>query len=43
MEQALRKEVVRKQLDMLRFRTRFPAFSFDSEISVDVLGEPYDI
>lgn len=38
MEQALRKEVVRKQLDMLRFRTRFPAFSFDSEISVDVLG-----
>ena len=38
MEQALCKEVVRKQLDMLRFRTCFPAFSFDSEISVDVQG-----
>ena len=38
MEQVLHKEVVRKQLDMLRFRTRFPAFSFDSEISVDVQG-----
>ena len=38
MEQALHKEVVRKQLNMLRFRTRFPAFSFDSEISVDVQG-----
>lgn len=37
-EQALKTEVVRKQLEMLRFRTVFPAFSFDSVISVEVQG-----
>lgn len=37
-DKALQKDVVRQQLDMLRFRTRFPAFSFDSRISVDVQG-----
>lgn len=34
MEEALQKEVVLKQLDMLRFRSKFPAFSFDSDIII---------
>ena len=34
MEDALKKEVVLKQLDMLRFRSKFPAFSFESNISI---------
>lgn len=34
MEEALQKEVVLKQLDMLRFRSKFPAFSFDSDITI---------
>ncbi len=33
-EDALKKEVVLKQLDMLRFRSKFPAFSFESNISI---------
>lgn len=33
-EEALKREVVKKQLEMLRFRNQFPAFDFDSEISV---------
>lgn len=33
-EEALEKDVVQKQLDMLRFRSMFPAFSFDSEINI---------
>ena len=33
-EEALEKAVVQKQLDMLRFRSMFPAFSFDSEINI---------
>src|SRR5699024_3247832 len=33
-EEALKKDVVIKQLEMLRFRTTFPAFSFDADISV---------
>ena len=34
MEEALQKEVVLKQIDMLRFRSKFPAFSFDSDITI---------
>lgn len=34
--QALKREVVTKQLEMLRFRTLFPAFSFDSQIFIEV-------
>lgn len=34
-ESALENEVVKKQLKMLRFRTLFPAFSFDSDIKIE--------
>lgn len=34
MEEGLQKNVVQKQLEMLRFRSTFPAFSLDSDISV---------
>lgn len=34
-EKKLKKEVVRKQLEMLHFRKDFPAFAFDSEFSVE--------
>ncbi len=34
-EEALTKEVVKKQLDMLRFRNTFQAFDFDSNIVVE--------
>lgn len=34
MEQRLQEPVVKKQIEMLRFRSTFPAFSFDSQISV---------
>ena len=37
-ENALEKEVVKRQLEMLRFRTLFPGFSFDSEIKVEAVG-----
>lgn len=37
-EEALKKDVVTKQLEMLRFRTTFPAFSFDADISVQTEG-----
>ena len=33
-EEALKKDVVIKQLEMLRFRTTFPAFAFDAHITV---------
>ncbi len=35
---ALDKEVVKKQLEMLRFRNTFPAFSFESEIKIESDG-----
>jgi sucrose phosphorylase len=37
-EGALEKNVVKKQLEMLRFRTLFPAFSFDSDIKIEIDG-----
>lgn len=37
-EKALEKDVVKKQLEMLRFRSLFRAFSFDSEIKVESNG-----
>lgn len=33
-EEALKRPVVQKQLDMLKFRSTFPAFSFESNISI---------
>lgn len=33
-EESLKKEVVQKQLDLLRFRSTYPAFSFESNISI---------
>lgn len=39
MEQAqamLQRDVVRNQIDLLRFRNRFPAFSFDADITADL-------
>ncbi len=39
LEEALKKDVVIKQLEMLRFRTLFPGFSFDSVIKVEVKDE----
>ncbi len=35
---ALKKEVVRKQLMLLKFRRRFPAFGFDAEFTVSAEG-----
>jgi sucrose phosphorylase len=32
----LQRDVVRNQIELLRFRNRFPAFSFDAEISAEV-------
>lgn len=37
-ECALEKEVVKKQLEMLRFRSLFPGFSFDSYIKTEAVG-----
>lgn len=37
-EEALKKDVVQKQLDLLRFRSTYPAFSFESNISVTSIG-----
>ena len=37
-EEALKKDVVIKQLEMLRFRTTFPAFAFDAHITVAAEG-----
>jgi sucrose phosphorylase len=37
-EKALQKDVVKKQLEMLRFRSLFRAFSFDSDIKVESRG-----
>ena len=37
-ELALKKDIVKKQLEMIRFRNSFPAFSFDSEITVKQEG-----
>jgi sucrose phosphorylase len=37
-ESALEKPVVKKQLEMLRFRSLFPGFSFDSTIKIEVNG-----
>jgi sucrose phosphorylase len=37
-EHALEKDVVKKQLEMIKFRLQFPAFSFDSTIKVAVDG-----
>lgn len=38
MEKGLQKEIVRKQLEMLRFRSTFPAFSFESEFTMRSSG-----
>lgn len=38
-EEKLQTEVVRKQLQLLRFRSTFPAFDFDSEIQVHAKEE----
>lgn len=37
-EKALEQEVVKKQLEMLRFRSLFPGFSFESDIKVEAKG-----
>lgn len=37
-EKGLQKEIVRKQLEMLRFRSTFPAFSFESEFTMRSYG-----
>lgn len=37
-ENAIENEVVQKQLEMLRFRTSFPGFSFASDIKVEAAG-----
>jgi len=37
-ESALQKDIVKKQLEMLRFRFLFPAFSFDSTITIEAEG-----
>lgn len=33
-ESGLKKEVVKKQLEMLKFRKEFPAFGFDAEMEI---------
>lgn len=38
LEDGLSREVVRKQLDLLRFRKEFPAFGFDAALSVENEG-----
>lgn len=38
LEEGLSREVVRKQLDLLRFRKEFPAFGFDAELAVENEG-----
>ena len=38
LEEGLSREVVRKQLDLLRFRKEFPAFGFDAALSVENEG-----
>ncbi|MBS5080782.1 MAG: glycosidase [Clostridiales bacterium] len=38
MEEKIKERVVIKQLEMLRFRAAFPAFAFDSNITVDSSG-----
>lgn len=35
MEEQLEKEVVKKQLSMLRFRSDFPAFSFEAKLAIE--------
>ena len=37
-EERLQREVVEKQLEMLRFRNTFPAFGFDARLSVESSG-----
>ena len=37
-EEALKKDVVKKQLELLRFRNTNPAFGFDSELNIDAEG-----
>lgn len=38
MEEKIKESVVKKQFEMLRFRATFPAFAFDSNITVDSSG-----
>lgn len=38
MEEKIKESVVKKQFEMLRFRATFPAFAFDSNITVDRSG-----
>lgn len=42
-EGMIEKDVVKKQIDMLKFRNEFPAFSFDSQISIEGDGGIIDI
>ena len=37
-EESLNREVVRKQLELLRFRSNYPAFGFDSQLEVGGTG-----
>lgn len=39
MEEKLKEKVVKEQIKMLRFRADFPAFAFDSEVTVESKGE----
>ena len=39
MEEGLGQDIVQKQLDMLRFRSSFPAFAFDSVLNVENNGD----
>ena len=36
--EALKKDVVKKQLELLRFRNTNPAFGFDSELNISTEG-----
>ena len=42
-EAALEKEVVKKQLELLKFRNSFPAFSFTSDMKVEERNENFTI
>ncbi len=43
MEEGLKRQVVQKQLSMLRFRAEFPAFSFESDFSVECDGKEMEL
>lgn len=43
LEEGLKRQVVKKQLSMLRFRAEFPAFSFESDFSVKCDGKELEL